>query len=289
VIGVILETGAGHPDLQHPFFQEVLEGLKHAVGGLGYDLLLFSSEAAGNGTGSGVGRHRYFARARQHRVDGVVLMGVDRHDPEIGELIDSNVAIMSVDLDLEGVRAGHVMSDNVNGAALAVRHLTDLGHRRIAMIGGPQDGRPGVDRLLGYRRELQRLGLEHRPDFVREGDFYPGSGYAEMVSLLDLPDPPTAVFAAADLMAAGAIQALGERDLRCPSDVSVVGFDDVQLAALLQPALTTIRQDKQRLGRVAGESLIRAIEDPELSPPVTVVPVDLVVRASTGHPTPDPT
>jgi LacI family transcriptional regulator len=286
VIGVILETGAGHPDLQHPFFQEVLVGLKHAVGGLGYDLLLFSTETSGNGYVNGA-TQRFLARARQHRVDGVVLMGVDRHASQIQELVASGIPTMSIDLDLEGDRAGHVMSDNVTGGTLAVRHLVELGHTRIALIGGPQDGRPGVDRLLGYRRELLRLGLEHRPEYVREGDFYPGSGYGEMMSLLNLSDPPTAVFAAADLMAAGAIRAISERGMRCPDHVSVVGFDDVQLAGLLQPPLTTVRQDKQRMGRVAGEGLIRAIDDPTIAPPTVVVPVELVIRTSAAAPPPD--
>lgn len=281
VIGVILATGVGHPDLQHPFFQEVLVGLKHTAGSLGFDLLLFSVESSGNGSGDS-GSHRYLARARQHRVEGVVVMGVDRHDPEVEELVGSGIPTMAVDLDLGGGRTGHVTSDNVSGASLAVRHLAELGHTRIALIGGAGDTRPGVDRLLGYRRELERLRLEHRPEYVREGDFYPQSGYTAMVALLDLPDPPTAVFAAADLMAAGAIQALTERGRSCPRDVAVVGFDDIHIAALLQPALTTVRQDKQGLGAAAAESLIRLIEDPELAPPVVVVPVELVIRDSSA-------
>jgi LacI family transcriptional regulator len=295
VVGVILETGAGHPDLQHPFFQEVLVGLKHAVGGLGYDLLLFSVEAPVEERGNDSARsargshaeegphpHRYLARARQHRVDGVVLMGVDRHDPEIEELVGSGIPTMSVDLDLEGGRTGHVTSDNVTGASLAVRHLAALGHRGIGMIGGPGDTRPAVDRLLGFRRELDRLGIHHRPGYVREGDFYPESGHDAMMSLIDLAEPPTAVFVAGDLMAAGAIQALSERGLSCPDDVAVVGFDDIQVAALLQPALTTVRQDKHGLGRAAGESLARLVEDPGLEPPNVVMPVELVVRDSSG-------
>jgi LacI family transcriptional regulator len=316
VVGVILATGPGHPDLQHPFFQEVLVGLKHAVGEQGYDLLLFSVEpsengsagsagdaadvGAGDGDGDGeaptpgpgmprgpshvrtLGPRRYLARARQHRVDGAVLMGVDRHDPDVQELVRSGVPVMSVDLDLQGGRTGHVISDNVTGASLAVRHLAELGHRKIALIGGPGDMRPAADRLLGYRRELERLRLPHRPGSVREGDFYPESGQAEMRALLDEPDPPTAVFAASDLMAAGAIQALSDRGLSCPSDVSVMGFDDIQIAALLQPPLTTIRQDKEALGRAAGEALTSLIDDPNLDPPVVTVPVELVARDSTA-------
>lgn len=279
VIGVILDTGTGHPDFQHPFFQEVLAGLKHTLGNLGYDLLVFSTENPGNAFARG---ETYSSRARHHRVDGVVLMGTDRHVSQVQELVRSGLPCMAVDLDLEGGRTGYVMSDNVGGAVLAVRHLHDLGHRRIAMIGGPTDTRPGVDRLLGYRRELNRLGIEYRAEYVREGDFYPETGYAEALALLELPERPSAIFAAADLMAAGALQAINEQGLAVPKDVAVVGFDDIQIAPLLQPALTTIRQDKQALGGAAGEALIRLITDPDLQPPVITIPVELVVRESTS-------
>jgi LacI family transcriptional regulator len=279
VIGVILETGAGHPDLQHPFFQEVLVGLKHTVGSSAYDLLLLSAVGSGNAFDP----QGYLRRIQHHRVDGVVLMGADRHDPEIDEVVRSGVPCMAVDLDLRGGRTGYVMSDNVGGAALAVCHLHGLGHRRIALIGGSTDTKPGVDRLLGFRRELERLGLQHRTDYVREGDFYPESGQAAMAALLDLLERPTAVVAAADLMAAGAIQAIVDRGLRVPDDIAIVGFDDIQIAPLLQPSLTTIRQDKRGLGATAARTLLRMIADPELEPPVITLPVELVVRESSGE------
>jgi LacI family transcriptional regulator len=291
VIGVFFETGVGRPDLQHPFFQEVLAGMRGSLGASGYDLLLFSSPDTGNGSGAGAGdpadrerhrRGRFLARARQHRVDGVVLMGVDRGDPGIEELVSSGTPTVAIDLDLAGGRTGNVTSDNVRGAGLAVRHLAELGHRRIALIGGPHDTRPGVDRLLGYRRELKRLDIPARPEYVREGDFYPASGRAAMAELLDLAEPPSAVVAASDLMAAGAIRALSERGSRCPDEVSVVGFDDIQMAALLQPPLTTIRQDKHEMGTAAATALVGMVEDPELTPPVVVVDVGLVVRGSTA-------
>jgi LacI family transcriptional regulator, galactose operon repressor len=276
VVGVILETGAGHPDLQHPFFQEVLDGLKHTVGTLGYDLLLFSTD------GSGPGAHSYLNRMRHHRVDGVVVMGADRHDPMVDELVRSGVACMAVDLDLRGERAGYVSSDNVAGAALAVRHLHDLGHRRIAFIGGNAGTRPGADRLVGFRNEVERLGLALPAGYLQDGDFYPRSGQAAMTALLELPRPPTAVVVAADLMAAGAIQSAAEHGLGVPDDVAVVGFDDIQIARLLRPALTTIRQDKRGLGAAAGEALIRLIADRDATPPVITLPVELVVRGSCG-------
>jgi LacI family transcriptional regulator len=276
VIGVLLQTGEGHPDLLHPFFQEVLVGLKHRLGAGGYDILLFAAENPGNG----FSEHSFVRRARHHRVDGVVLMGADARDPEIQKLARSSIPCVAVDLDLVGRRTGHVISDNLGGARLAVRHLNEQGHERVAIVTGMLSTRPGVDRLLGYRAELEALGLRYRDDYVQEGDFYFDSGYAGMHALLDLSEAPTAVFVAGDLMAAGAVRAVEERGLRVPDDVALVGFDDIQLAAVMQPSLTTIRQDKIGLGAAAADALLRMVEQPDTAPPVTTLPVELVVRDS---------
>jgi LacI family transcriptional regulator len=278
VIGVILFTGLDHPDIQHPFFQEVLAGLKHGVGAAGYDLLLYANEANSHGSG----QQSYLSRSRHHHVDGVAVMGVSGRDPEVRALAGSPIPCVAVDIDLVGPRTGYVMSDNVAGAEAAVQHLFELGHRRIALIGGPTDTRPGADRLLGYRSALDRLGLGYNPDFVQEGDFYPPSGEAAMHSLLSLPEAPTAIFAASDLMAVGAVAAARERGLTVPEHVAIVGFDDVQIASLGQPPLTTIRQEKVGLGIRAGEALVEMIEDPTATPPALTVPVTLVVRESCG-------
>ena len=147
VVGVFLETGEGHPDFQHPFFHEVLGGIKQFAGPAGYDLLVFASERPGNGFGA----HSYLKRCRHHNVDGAVLMGLDADDPEVRRLVRSDVATVGVDIELEGPLTTSVASDNEAGAAAAVRHLHELGHRRIAHITGLLDKRPGADRLRGYR------------------------------------------------------------------------------------------------------------------------------------------
>jgi LacI family transcriptional regulator len=278
LIGVILFTGYEHPGLQHPFFQEVLVGLKHGIGAVGYDLLLFASEQPG----ANMGPHSYLRRARHHRVDGVVLMGVSRTDREVEKLLESRIPIIGVDLEVVGERVTYVASDNLGGARLAVRHLHSLGHTRIATIAGPQDTKPGADRLLGYRAELQALGLEARPGYDPEGDFYAETGEAAMTGLLSLPEPPTAVFAASDLMAAGAIRTIEAAGRRVPDDVAIVGFDDIQIAPMLNPALTTIRQDKVGLGLAAARALLDLIERPDVNPPVLTLPVELVERESSG-------
>ena len=279
LIGVILFTGREHPDIGHPFFQDVLVGVKHGIGSRGYDVLLFATEQPGSG---GDGAHSYLRRARHHHVDGIVLMGVDPEDPEVAKLVAADIPLIGVDLEVAGAQATHVTSDNVGGARLAVRHLHSLGHRRIATIAGPQGHKAGADRMVGFRAELQALGLESHPEYEQVGDWYTESGERAMQALLALPNPPTAVFAAADLMAVGAMKAARDAGLGVPEDLAVVGFDDIQLASLVNPALTTIHQDKVGLGRAAARALLEQIENPDSSPAALTLPVELIVRASCG-------
>jgi LacI family transcriptional regulator len=280
VIGVFMETGEGHPDLQHPFFHEVLGGLKQRVGAHGYDLLLFASERPGNGYGP----HSYLKRARHHAVDGAALIGLDPEDPEVRRLTRAGLPCVGIDMDLEGTATEVVMSDNVSGAEAAVRHLHALGHRRIATITGMLDSRPGIDRLRGYRAAAQALGLAYRDEYVAYGDFYAESGREQTARLLRLEDRPSAIFAAADMMAIGALRAVAEAGLRVPEDVSIVGFDDIQLAPHINPPLTTMRQDKLGLGAAAGDALVARIAGDPGRDPLLRLPVELVVRGSTAPP-----
>jgi LacI family transcriptional regulator len=172
LIGVVLFTGYEHPDIHHPFFQEVLVGLKHGIGELGYDLLLFATEQPGSSRGR---PHSYLRRAEQHRADGIVVMGVDRADPEVDKLVRSDIPVIAVDIDVVGDHTSFVASDNIGGARLAVRHLHGLGHTRIATIAGPSTMKPGADRTLGFRAEMRELGLTIPPGYEVEGDFYPES------------------------------------------------------------------------------------------------------------------
>ena len=248
VLGIVLNTGDDHPDIGHPFFQDVLTGLKHSAGDHGYDLLVFAAYRP----------KEFLRRALHHRVDGLILMGVDRREPELARLLERHIPAVAVDLDVTGDRVGYVTSDNVAGARLAVRHLHGLGHRRIATVTGPPQLPPGGDRIQGYRDELAALGAVEREDDIREGDFYVESGYREGRALLAERDRPTAVFAASDMMALGVIRAARELGLSVPGDVAVVGFDDAPLAAHADPPLTTVKQDKFGIGAAAGDGARRA-------------------------------
>jgi LacI family transcriptional regulator len=251
--------------------------LKGWIGTEGYDLLLFASERPGNGYGD----HSYLKRCRHHNVDGAVLMGVDADDEDLRRLLRSELPCVGVDVELSGTCTGYVMSENVAAAQDAVRHLHRLGHRRIATITGLLDTKPGIDRLRGYREECQRLGLGYRDEYVAYGDFYLESGQQAATRLLALDEPPTAIFAASDMMAMGVYRAAAEAGLTVPDDLSVVGFDDIHLAPHVHPPLTTLAQQKARLGVEAAQALLRQIEGADAATPVTL-PAGLIVRGSTA-------
>jgi LacI family transcriptional regulator len=241
---VIWDTGYLNTLGRHPFLQDLLVGLKIAFADTGRHLLLLSTtDPSVDG---------YVRIARQHSLDGLVLMGVDEGHPAITALLASPVACVGVDLPLQGRYAGFVTSDNRAGAAAAVAHLHQLGHRRIATITGPENSLPATERLAGYRYQTALLGLPYRPGYVVTGDFFLASGRSAMRRLLALQEPPTAVFAAGDEMAVGAMDALAEAGIAVPGQVSVVGYDDVEAAALVRPALTTVAQDSRHLATAAA-------------------------------------
>ena len=277
VIGAAITTGL-QSDLRHPFFAEVLEGIKERAVAGRYDLLLFSGHISEEFSPE----YSYVARCRRHNVEGVILMGFSRTDPELLHLLSERVPAVAIDLDLVGARATYVTSDNVEAAATVVEYLHALDYTRIAHISGITVSRPGIDRILGYRSGLARADLPFREEYLVEGDFYESAGYAGMERLLALDERPEAVFCASDLMALGAIRAVHAAGLRVPEDIAIVGFDDAAFASMMEPALTTIRQDKAGLGAAACEALIRIIENVSSEPQLVVLSADLVVRESCG-------
>lgn len=175
-----------------------------------------------------------------------------------------------------------VRADNQSGARDAVRHLVELGHRRIGFIrGAPQTGQ-GPEREQGYRQALESAGLPLLPELIRDGDFNELSGIEAGRALLSLPEPPTAIFAANDSMAIGCMTAVREKGLRIPEDVSVVGFDDIAVAALVQPGLTTLRQPMAAMAHAAAQELMRRIQgQPGLRQSIEF-PSEFIIRGSTG-------
>jgi LacI family transcriptional regulator len=266
LVAVVVGDNAGHRDLSLVFFGKVLAAISRRLSHSDYEALLLQSDDLG----------------LEHRFDAAILIGVDDDDPLVADLAAREIPLVGVDVRCSVGRAAFVGSDHADGVRLALAHLYALGHRRIAHVAGAANTVAGRDRIAAFHREASRLGLVLPDDYVREADFSSASGYRETCALLALPDPPTAIVAASDLMALAALQAIRDVGLQPAHDVAIVGFDDLEAAALAHPPLTTIRQDRQELGTVAAELAIELIDDPEATPPAAVLPVELVVRASSA-------
>jgi len=277
VIGVFFNDSINSGFVHH-YFQRVLQGFKVAVGNAGYDLLFF--------TNAGFTENRvtndYLDRARHRSVDGVVLMGMDRFDVGARQIAGSGMPCMSIDMDVTGPRAGYVQSTNVEGARAVVDHLVKLGHREIAFIGDRHQSKPGMDRRLGYEIAMRQHGLATPAEWFGQGDFTRESGRTAMTMLLREGPFPTALVTVGDDLALGAIDAIVERGLKVPEDISVTGFDDIEVAASYRPALTTVRQEMEVIGERAGEALIHLVEEEGYPPPVISVETTLIVRESSG-------
>jgi LacI family transcriptional regulator len=217
-----------------------------------------------------------------HGVDAAILIGVDADDRLVRELGAREVPLVGVDVRCTSGRSAYVGSNHADGVRLALGHLHALGHRRIAHLAGATNTSAGAERLEAFRREAAALGLEIPEELIRRADFSSASGYRETCALLALDERPTAIVAASDLMALAALQAIRDGGLQPGHDIAVVGFDDLEAAALAYPPLTTIRQDRRELGTLAASRAIELIEDPEATPPDAILPVELVVRASSA-------
>jgi LacI family transcriptional regulator len=266
------------PQAMHPFFGPVLSGIKARIVQARCDLFVPTyNPPTPMGTDA-----RAIERCYAYGTSGLIVMGVDPAAPDFAPFLESGRPIVLVDAQAIGGRIGYVMSDNVEGAASAVRHLHKLGRRRIATITGLMQTQPAIDRLFGYRSEISSLGLEERPEYVVEGDFYHGSGYEGAKQLLALAEPPDAIVTASDMTAVGAIAAIEEAGLRVPEDIAVVGYDDSPFAAAMRPALTTVRQNALGLGMAAADSVLAMLDNPDDPPPAVIFPTELVIRESCG-------
>jgi LacI family transcriptional regulator len=220
---------------------------------------------------------------RNDLVDGILMSYISEHDTYLlQEMVSDGIPFVIIGSVAER-KSTVVDVDNRGGVEQAVNHLIELGHRRMGCISGPRDSPHVGQRLHGFRNALLTHGIALETCPVVDGDFSRQSGYAAMARLLEGPDPPTAVFAASDLMAVGAMQCLHERGVRIPRDISLVSFDDTILATATYPTLTAVRQPIRELGEVAMDLLHKKIHGMP-SPSSIILPTELIVRDSTGAP-----
>jgi LacI family transcriptional regulator len=267
VIGLIV------PDVADSFSIQVTKGVNQAITELDYDLIIYTSGSIKKR--SAAERERHFVSLLNGSIaDGVIIV------TPAATSFSTAAPVVTIDPNNECPECLMIIATNHAGALAAVEYLIGLGHRRIGFISGRPDLQSAERRLQGYQDALRQANIPLDPDLIQVGDFSTETGHLCARKLLSLSNPPTAIFAANDQSAIGAIEAAHETGLRVPDDLSVVGFDNIPEAAYCNPALTTVDQFIDKMGYTATEMLIALIKGDTLETDLHKTPTQLVVRDS---------
>ena len=276
-----LRSGLSHtiglliPDIHNPHYLDILSGVDKELTECGYYLCLVSANLDPER------ESRCLRSLFQQRLDGLILL------PTFADLFADEVEALSKRSSpavfispVQG--ADWVLPDIPGGAELLLNHVLSLGHRRIGFINGVARRNMGRERLNVYRHKLAALGLPANGQLICHCGHTIQDGYAAAQELLTLSPPPTAIWTINDLLAVGALRAIRERGLRVPDDISLAGFDDIDLASQLYPPLTTVRLHGEEIGRRAAQVLFQRIQDPKCEPMQETIDTELVIRQSTA-------
>lgn len=268
-IGVVVTT------IADPFIGEVVSGIEELANHEGYSVFLANSNA------DPTREIKVVQSFQEHRVDGILVAASRVGALYVPLLSQLKVPIVLINNQHPGEFVHSVLIDNVAASTIAVQHLTQLGHRRIAYVGDRLGLQSDTERFDGYRRALALSDCPLVPELVVHGDGKPEGGRLAMENLLMLPERPTAVFCYNDMSAIGALSRIRAHGLRVPDDISVVGFDDLFVASYTDPPLTTIRQPKQPMGRMAMEILLKLLSGASHQTSIRMSG-ELIVRESTA-------
>ena len=270
MVGIIV------PDLSNPLFPPIVRGAEVELSRAGYTTIIADTDNDPDREATAL------AALRARQVDGLLIASARREDEAIEEMFHQGLPMVLINRRAEKITLPAVTGDDQYGIELAVRHLHDLGHRVIAHLSGPTDMSTGLSRARAFRQVTAELGCDTAPGLVVECGTYSVEEGARAAGQLFDSERPTAVVAGNDQIAVGAIDALRERGLRCPEDVSVVGFNDMPFVDKLSPPLTTVRVPHTDVGAEAARILLRWMVQRVASSSTTTLPVELVVRGSTA-------
>lgn len=266
VIGVIAQ-------LHTPFTSDLVLSIGSAARAVDYEMLVYSLPGEDSKPPVNV------VELLQQVADGVIVI-LPYESDYLGTLSYAHIPIVTVDRGKE-VPFPTVLAENYQGGRTAMQHLADLGHRRIGFITGNERLASARERHRAVDDMRQQLGLDSDPELTVDGDFMQKGGFDAAQRLLSLPQPPTAIFAANDASALGAMSAIRKAGLRVPEDVSLIGFDDIPLAGQMHPALTTVRQPLSQMARAAVNLLLAMIAGVEPPSPQITLPTQLIIRDTT--------
>lgn len=265
------------PDSANPFFAEISHSIESAAFGHGYSVILCNTE-------NDINKERLYTEVLENKqVDGMIFVAAGGDREALAEIVRKGLPLVVVDREMGDLELDTVVTDNFHGGLIAAQHLIASGHRLIACITGPSNITPTSDRVSGFRAALKQANILADESLFVRGDFHAPSGYEVTMHLLQRVPRPTAIFVCNDMMAIGGIRAASQLGLRVPDDVSIVGFDDIELASYTTPPLTTVAQPKQEIGSQAVEQILERMRTPTLPPRRTVLTPRLVIRESTGR------
>jgi LacI family transcriptional regulator len=262
------------PDLGTGYIGEIIRGIDAELSLTNLDLILYTTHRTASKESN------YVANLATGMVDGLLLVLPRSPADFIGNLTQRKFPFVLIDHQGTGRDCPAVGATNWQGAFNATEYLVKLGHTRIGFITGSMDLGCAIDRLDGYRSALRTHHVAEAPELIFEGDFFQPDGYAGASVLLDLPVPPTAIFASNDVMAMGVMDAVRNRGLRIPDDISIIGFDNIPQSELVRPALTTVSQPLEKMGRVATQMLLDLLKNPKKVAERIELPTELVARES---------
>lgn len=260
-------------DIANPFFASLVRGVESRAREEAYSLLI------GNTGETPADEAVYLQLLRRKRVDGLLVAPVGDGEA-IARSLERGTCVVLIDRELAGVEAPCVVSENHTGGRLATEHLLRHGHRRIGIILGLPDASTTAQRLSGYKQALADFGAPSCSKLVACGYSRVKEGMKACRELLEQPEPPTAIFATNNLMTLGALQAIHTLGLRCPEEVSLVGFDDFEWVEAFDPPITTVAQDPYRIGYQAASALFGMLRGDTSRVVETRIPVELRVRGS---------
>lgn len=266
------------PDITNPFYPEFLRDFEQILVEIDHEVLL-----ATTGTADSAMVHT-IRRMLMRQVDGVVLMASEFDTKAIEPLLAHRVPLVTIDRRRTSEGISDVAVDFERGFQQAACHLQELGHKRLAFVGGMKDLRTSQVRLSAFKQALERCGLVFRPELLREGDYRVDGGEAAILELLKMKHPPTAVMTANDLTAFGVIRGLHRAGLIVPDDMSVIGLDDVLMSDILQPPLTTIRISRREMATACLQALEYTKEHLDQRGKRLSVGTALLIRETTSAP-----
>jgi LacI family transcriptional regulator len=261
------------PDIANPFFAELAAAVEAKAQAHGYAVYMSSTQ------GDRAREIDAIQRLQDRHVDGLIMMTNHPDDGTLAELLEQHQNVVLLDEDIPGVALPRVFVENEHGSYLATRHLIEAGHREIAIVGGPRNLMSVGERLAGFERAMRDAGLPVRPGLVLLGEYSRDYGREASGQLLRSQRRPTAILACSDFIAVGILEATRRAGLEVPRDISLVGFDDMPFAELVDPPLTTVRQPVAAMGRTAFERLLSLINNAPAEP-LTRLPVELIIRNS---------